>query len=59
MIGTDFMKISIKLKGFCGYLRSLFSNPKFRFILFINFCGMAQKLKSKIDYRREFEGNFK
>ncbi len=59
MIGTDFMKISIKLKGFCGYLRSLFSNPKIHFILFINLFGRAQKVKSKIDYRREFEGNFK
>ena len=58
IIGNDFMKISIKIKGFCSYLGSIFGNLKIIFILLINFCGRAQKLKSKIDYKLYFNEKF-
>lgn len=58
LISNNSMKIMIKLKGFKGYLKSFFKNPKIILLLFINFLGRTQKLKSKIDYKLDFDQKF-
>ena len=58
LISNNSIKIMIKLKGFKGYLKSFFKNPKIILLLFINFLGRTQKLKSKIDYKLDFDQKF-
>ena len=56
-IGTEFMKFSIKIKGFGSYLASIFKSRISLFLL-INFAGRAQKIKFKIDYKGNFNEEF-
>ena len=56
-IGTEFMKFSIKIKGFGSYLASIFKSRISLFLL-INFVGRAQKLKFKVDYKNNFDEEF-
>ena len=51
------MKFSIKIKGFCSYLASIFKSRISLFLL-INFVGRAQKLKFKVDYKEKFDKEF-
>ena len=57
ILKSDFSHIIINIKGFGGYLSSILKNWKIWFILFINFCSRAQKLKFKTDFKIEYNEN--
>ena len=52
-IKTDLIYSFITIKGFGKYILSIIFNDKILFILLINFCSRAQKLKLKTEYKNE------
>ena len=54
-IKTDLIYSFITIKGFGKYILSIIFNDKILFILLINFCSRAQKLKLKTEYKNEIK----
>ena len=55
-ISSDLVEISIRTKTFCNYLCSFF-NRKLVFLLIVNLCSRASKLKFKTDYKHYFQND--
>ena len=53
-ISSEMFDISVKTKTFCNYLSSMFDR-KLIFLMMINLCSRASKLKFKTDYKNFFE----
>ena len=56
-IKTEYIYSFIKVKGFCNYISSIFTNAKIVSIFVINFCARMQKLKFKTDYKKNIKNN--
>ena len=57
IIKNDFTTIIITIKGFWGYICSILKNAKIWYIIFINLCSRAQKLKFKTEYKKAYKEN--